>query len=671
MKIRVGINGFGRVGRQSLKAILERHSRELEVVAINDLTDPHTNAHLFKYDSTYGRFPGDVSATSEELLVNGQSIKVLAQRDPAQLPWGDLGVDLVIESSGHFTEAAKAAAHLHSGAKKVIISAPAKGEDLTLVLGVNEAMYDPTRHHIISNASCTTNCLAPAAKVLHEAFGIERGLMNTIHAYTNDQRILDQVHKDLRRARSAGVNIIPTTTGAARALSLVIPELKGRFDGMSVRVPTITVSVVDFVATVQKEATRDRVNMAFKTAAEEPLKGILEYTEEPLVSSDLRGDPHSAIIDGLSTMVMGITYLLDRGARVILVSHLGRPEGKVVETLSLAPVARRLSELLVRPVQLATDCVGANIESMSYDLQPGQIMLLENVRFYPEEEQNEHGFACQLACLGEVYVNDAFGAAHRAHASIEGVTHFLPAVAGLLMEKELLFLGSALEKPARPFAALVGGAKISDKMTVLDRLIDKVDLLLVGGGMANTFLKAQGYQVGASLVEDDLLDAARALLIKARHHRLPVFLPVDVVVADRCAVDASFQIVSVGQVPPDWHILDIGPATIADFRQVLDETRTIFWNGTLGVAELPPFAKGTRALIAALVARTQLGAATIIGGGDSVAAVSQAGATTQITHVSTGGGATLAFLEGHVLPGIAALQDKQVHHVANHHGAHR
>ncbi|HEY5005167.1 MAG TPA: type I glyceraldehyde-3-phosphate dehydrogenase, partial [Ktedonobacteraceae bacterium] len=231
MTTRIGINGFGRIGRQSLKAILERHPQDLEVVAINDITDTQTNAHLLKYDSTYGRFPGEVSATEDSLVVNGHKIQVVAQRDPGQIPWGDFGVDIVIESTGLFTDASKASAHLKGGAKKVIISAPAKGEDLTIVLGVNENMYDPAKHTIISNASCTTNCLAPAAKVLNDSFGIERGLMNTIHSYTNDQRILDQVHKDLRRARTAGANIIPTTTGAARALSLVIPELKGRFDG--------------------------------------------------------------------------------------------------------------------------------------------------------------------------------------------------------------------------------------------------------------------------------------------------------------------------------------------------------------------------------------------------------------------------------------------------------
>ena len=305
MTTRVGINGFGRIGRQSLKAMLERHPQDLEVVAVNDLTDTKTNAHLLKYDSTYGHFPGEVEATADSLIVNGHTVKVLSQRDPAQIPWGDLGIELVIESTGLFTDAEKAAAHLRGGAKKVIISAPAKGEDLTIVLGVNENVYDPARHNIISNASCTTNCLAPAAKVLNDAFGIERGLMNTIHSYTNDQRILDQVHKDLRRARTAGANIIPTTTGAARALSLVIPELKGRFDGMSLRVPTVTVSMVDFVATVRKETSREAVNDAFKAAAAGPLKGILEYTEEPLVSTDFRGDSNSSIIDGLLTMVLG------------------------------------------------------------------------------------------------------------------------------------------------------------------------------------------------------------------------------------------------------------------------------------------------------------------------------------------------------------------------------
>ncbi|MDB5076090.1 MAG: gap [Chloroflexi bacterium] len=305
MATRIGINGFGRIGRQSLRAILERHPNEIEVVVVNDLTDTKTNAHLFKYDSTYGVFDGDVQAEESALVVNGHHVAVVAQRDPAQIPWKDFGVDIVIESTGIFTDASKAAAHLEGGAKKVIISAPATGEDITVVLGVNEEKYDPKKHNIISNASCTTNCLAPVAKVVHETFGIVRGLMTTVHSYTNDQKILDQVHKDLRRSRAAAANIIPTSSGAALALALVIPELKGKFDGFSLRVPTMTVSVVDFVAELESSTDVAGLNGVLKEAAEGPLKGILAYTDLPLVSSDFRGDSHSSIVDGLSTMSLG------------------------------------------------------------------------------------------------------------------------------------------------------------------------------------------------------------------------------------------------------------------------------------------------------------------------------------------------------------------------------
>jgi glyceraldehyde 3-phosphate dehydrogenase len=304
MAVRVGINGFGRIGRQSLKAIMERTSG-IEVVAINDLVDTEMNALLFRYDSTYGRYPGTVEHTDDALIVDGHEIKVLKEKDPAALPWKDLGVDIVIESTGLFTDADKARAHIDAGAKKVIISAPGKKEDVTIVLGVNEKMYDPDNHHIISNASCTTNCLAPVAKVVQDEFGIVRGLMNTIHSYTNDQRILDVAHKDPRRARSAGQNIIPTTTGAARALALVIPELKGKFDGFSLRVPTPTVSVVDFTAQLERPATVDELNAAFRAAEANHMKGILGVTDEPLVSMDFKGDSRSSIVDGRSTMVIG------------------------------------------------------------------------------------------------------------------------------------------------------------------------------------------------------------------------------------------------------------------------------------------------------------------------------------------------------------------------------
>ena len=305
MPVPIGINGFGRIGRQVFKAIHDYHPDKLQVVAVNDLTDPKTNAHLLKYDSNYGAFPGEITATDDAIMVNNSRVQVLAQRDPAQIPWKDYGVEIVVESTGIFTDGQKAAAHLQGSVKKVIISAPAKNEDLTIVLGVNDHMYDPAKHNVISNASCTTNCIAPVVKVLHDAFGIEKGFMTTIHAYTNDQRILDMWHQDLRRARSAALNIIPTTTGAARAVTVVIPQLKGRLDGMAFRVPTPTVSICDFVATLEKPVTVEEVNAAFKDAASESLRGILEYSEEPLVSGDFKGNPASAIVDGLTTMVIG------------------------------------------------------------------------------------------------------------------------------------------------------------------------------------------------------------------------------------------------------------------------------------------------------------------------------------------------------------------------------
>ena len=304
MAKRVGINGFGRIGRQVLRATMERHQDRLEVVAVNDLADAATNAYLFKYDTNYGVYPGTVEAQNSSLVIDGHPIRVFAERDPAKIPWAELGVELVVESTGIFTDAERASAHLQGGAKKVIITAPAKGEDLTTVLGVNDHKYDPAKHHIISNASCTTNCFALMVKVLHDSFGVKYGLMSTIHSYTNDQKILDQVHSDLRRARAAAMNIIPTSTGAAKAVGLVLPELQGRLHGMAFRVPTSTVSITDFVATLEKNVTVKEVNDAFKEAAEGPLKGILEYCEEPLVSSDFKSNPHSCIFDALSTIVM-------------------------------------------------------------------------------------------------------------------------------------------------------------------------------------------------------------------------------------------------------------------------------------------------------------------------------------------------------------------------------
>ena len=304
MATKVAINGFGRIGRLVLRSILGRYKKELSVVAVNDMADLQTNAHLFRYDSTYGIYPGKVEVGEGVLKIDDRNIAVVNQKDPSRLPWNQLGVDIAIEATGVFTDGAEVKAHLDAGAKKAIITAPATNEDITVVLGVNDSEYNPKKHNIVSNASCTTNCLAPVAKVLHDSFGIERGLMTTVHAYTNDQRILDLMHKDLRRARAAAQNIVPTSTGAAKAIGLVMPELKGKMHGLSLRVPTSTVSVVDLVADLKKSASVDDVNGALENAAGSRMKGFLEYCHEPLVSSDFRGNSASSIVDGLSTVVL-------------------------------------------------------------------------------------------------------------------------------------------------------------------------------------------------------------------------------------------------------------------------------------------------------------------------------------------------------------------------------
>ncbi len=309
MATKTAINGFGRIGRQVLRACMERHPDKIDVIAVNDLTDAATNAHLFKYDTNYGVYPGQVGADGDTLKINDKKIQVVAERDPGKLPWKEMGVELVIESTGFFTDANKASAHIQAGAKKVIISAPAKNEDLTVVIGVNDEKYDPDNHNVLSNASCTTNCVAPLAKVIYDNFGIKTALMSTIHSYTNDQKILDQVHEDLRRARAASMNIIPTSTGAAKAVGVVMPELNGKIHGVAFRVPTPTGSATDLVVNIEQEVTPAEVNEAFRKASEGPLKGILEYTEDPIVSSDIKFNPHSCVFDSLSTIVIGGTMI--------------------------------------------------------------------------------------------------------------------------------------------------------------------------------------------------------------------------------------------------------------------------------------------------------------------------------------------------------------------------
>jgi phosphoglycerate kinase len=347
-----------------------------------------------------------------------------------------------------------------------------------------------------------------------------------------------------------------------------------------------------------------------------------------------------------------IQYLLGYGAAVILMSHLGRPKGEVVPSMSLKPVAVRLGELLGQEVQMAPDCIGPEVEAMAAELEPGDVLLLENTRFHKGEEKNDDQMAAQLAELGDLFVNDAFGAAHRAHASTEGVTHHLPSVAGLLMEKEIEFLGKAVESPEHPYVAIIGGAKISDKIAVIRNLLAKVEWLLIGGGMANTFLAAQGYEMGDSLVEPDSIAVARELMEVGQSK---LVLPVDGVIADAFSADANHKVVRVDQIEPGWRMLDIGPETVHLFGTKIAGARMIVWNGPMGVFELAPFAKGTTA-VAEMLADS--GATTIVGGGDSVSAIQQAGLTDQMTHISTGGGASLEMLEGRTLPGLAALDDK-------------
>ena len=350
-----------------------------------------------------------------------------------------------------------------------------------------------------------------------------------------------------------------------------------------------------------------------------------------------------------------INYLLNQGARVILCSHFGRPKGKVVEELRLAPVSERLSQLLKKPVIYLRDCIGSEVKKAVGELKSGEVILLENLRFYPGEEENDPGFARELAELAEVYVNDAFGAAHRAHASTVGVTKYLPAVAGFLMEKELRFLGQALAEPARPFAMLLGGAKVADKIGLLENVAERVNSLIIGGSMANTFLKAQGYKVGRSKTEDDQLEFTRGLMEKAKTKGIHLLLPSDVVVAKEFSAESPFKTVSISEVPKDWQIMDIGPESISRFGDELKRCKTIIWNGPMGVFEFAPFSQGTRALASLLA---ELDATTIVGGGSTAEAVVEMGLENKLTWVSTGGGASLRFLEGKTLPGVAALMDK-------------
>ncbi len=586
-KVKVGINGFGRIGRNLFRAAYEADA-ELEFLAVNDITDTKTLAHLLKYDSILGRFPGEVEATDSAIIVDGREIKVLSERDPADLPWGDLGADVVIESTGLFTKRDDAAKHLEAGAKKVIISAPATDPDVTVALGVNfDTDYDPDEHHIISNASCTTNCLAPVAKVLNDAVGIERGLMTTIHAYTADQRLQDMPHKDLRRARAAALNLIPASTGAAKAVGLVLPELNGKLSGMAVRAPVADrlgrrpdlrglardhrrggqrggprgrrgpargdpllhrgchrldrhrpgpalvdlrrgaddrhrgelredlllvrqrVGLLEPLRRARRQGPRARPRRRLTTAL--PDRGTFSKASvrdapvddaRVLVRVDFNvplADEGEARVVTDDTRIRAalptIELLRDRGARVVLVSHLGRPADREPE-LSMAPVAARLGELIGADVPLAPGVVGAEVEAAAAELGPGEVLVLENSRYEPGETRNDPELAAALARLADLYVNDAFGAAHRAHATTVGVAERLPGYAGLLLEREVRELTAVRDQPRRPLSVVLGGAKVTDKIGVIDRFLETADSILIGGAMCFSFFRAQGHRDG-------------------------------------------------------------------------------------------------------------------------------------------------------------------------------
>ena len=712
MTVRVGVNGFGRIGRNFFRA-LRQQGADIEVVAVNDLGSVQTMAHLLKHDSVLGILDADVSVGDEGIVVDGKELKVLAVRDPKELPWGELGVDLVVESTGIFTARDQAAAHLDAGAPRVIVSAPASGADATFVVGVNDDTFDPDAHKVVSNASCTTNCFVPLVKVLDDAFGVEQGLMTTVHAYTGDQALVDGPHSDLRRARAAAINIVPTSTGAARATSLVMQSMEGKLDGTAMRVPVPTGSITDFVAVLRNAATVDEVNQAFQAAASSgPLAKVLDYSDAPLVSSDIVSSPASCNlrlrshdgpgdtregprlvrqrmgllqpprrsrhhrrkrwltrrtespvglplledlgdVDGRNVLVRAdlnvpldgaritddlriravlptLRWLQERGANVTACSHLGRPGGKPDDRYSMEPVRRRLAELA-----------------------PG-VELLENLRFDPGETANDPDFVRRLVDGQDLYVNDAFGASHRAHASIVGPPATLPSAAGRLLAREAEVLLGLREQPKRPFLAILGGAKVSDKLGVIKALLDVVDGLIIGGGMCFTFLAANGHLVGASLLEADQIDSCRALLDSGA----PLHLPEDLTALGPGGVlfdpEAGGTVAQIGlDVPDGWMGVDIGPGTAAAFTDLILDARTVLWNGPMGVFEDPRFAAGTET-VARAVADTR--AFTVVGGGDSAAAVAQFGVSADIDHVSTGGGASLELLEKGDLPGLAALR---------------
>ncbi len=754
--INVGINGFGRIGRQIVSGMVEKGvlGKEINVVAVVDIsTDAKYFAYQFKYDSVHGKFKGEVHSEKSKpelteddiLVVNGHKIKCLmAPKDLAQLPWKDLGVDYVLESTGLFTEELKAQGHLKAGAKKVIITAPGKGENIkTFVMGVNENEYNPNKNHIVSNASCTTNCLAPVVYViLKEGIGIETGLMTTIHSFTATQKTVDSPSKkDWRGGRAASINIIPSTTGAAKAVGEVLPETKGKLTGMSFRVPTPDVSVVDLTFRACRDTSIKEIDALMKKASETYLKGILGYATEDLVSTDFIHDYRSSIYDSKATLennlkdekrffkvvswydnewgyslrcidllmymanakaqveetfvkktvadvdVKGkkvlvrcdfnvpqdeagnikddrrirealptIKHLVEHGAKVVLTSHLGRPDEDPAnkEKYTMAPVAKRLEELLGKPVKWYEDCVGYLLRKELRNLQDGEVALLENVRYYPEESKNPEEFGKKLVDVtgAELFVMDAFGTAHRRHGSTWGISKYVPGVMGFLVEKEMKIIGGTLANPQKPYIAVLGGAKIKDKIPVIENLIGKVDAIIIGGAMAFTFIKAKGGSIGKSLCEKEHFEKVLSYM---GNGKTEIILPVDAVAVKEIKEDAEVILVDADKIPEGLIGVDIGPKSVELFASKLQGAKTIIWNGPMGIFEKAPFAKGTLG-VARVVAEAKC--TSIIGGGDTASAIEQLGFADKVTHISTGGGVSLEMFAGKKLPAVEILQNK-------------
>ena len=661
-----------------------------------------------------GKFPGTVKEVDDGIEVDGDTVKILAERDPAKLPWADLGVDVVIESTGFFTNRDKAAAHLDAGAPRVIVSAPATDADATFVVGVNDDTFDAEAHKVVSNASCTTNCFVPMIKVLDDAFGVEKGLMTTTHAYTGDQNLVDGPHSDLRRARAAAINIVPTSTGAARATGLVLESMKGKLDGTSLRVP-----VPDGLDHRLRRRARPRRH---RRGGQRGVRGgrrqrpalegarlhrraarLLRHRRQPGVVH-LRLRPHHGHGQpgqgpGLVRQRVGLLEPPGRplassapptssggrrrrpsprrpglgpgraGGQAVLVRadfNVPLADGEIVDDLRIRaalptiggspsrgrrspPAPTSVGPRALPDPALAMDPVRARLA----ELAPG-VELLDNLRFDPGETANDPAFVDRLIAGQDLYVNDAFGASHRSHASIVGPPQLLPCAAGRLLAEEVEVLLGCREHPKRPFVVILGGSKVSDKLGVIDALLDVGDSLIIGGGMCFTFLAAQGHQVGSSLMEADQVDPCRQLLDSG----VALHLPSDITALGPGGKigdpSAGGDVRQVGRdVPDGWMGLDIGPGTAAEFSDVIAEARQVLWNGPMGVFEDPRFAAGTRAVAEAVA---ECRGFTVMGGGDTAAAVAQFGLADRIDHISTGGGASLELLEQGDLPGLEALR---------------